>query len=80
MTLFIGGPWDGKRRDIEPQRLTYDIAVRTIPVFAPVDDFVKVVTQQIRYRREHMFSVGVFVLEGLTMAEVFHKLMDGYKP
>lgn len=85
MTLFIGGPWDGKRRDTQHAlRNIVDVAVRGSP---PLQGFnvhehtlVPMGITAVRYRREHMFGVGVFVLEGLTMAEVFHKLMDGYKP
>lgn len=85
MTLFIGGPWDGKRRDTQHAlRNIVDVAVRGSP---PLQGFnvhehtlVPMKITQVRYLRQDIFGVDVFTVEGLDLPETLHKLIEGYKP
>ena len=82
--LFIGGPWDGKRRVLSPQEEDRNViqvaALWPVPVYSPISE--SVATEIVFYRYRAMAPetrVRVYAPDAMDDRQMLLTLFDGYR-
>lgn len=84
VALFVGGPWDGKRRVLSPQEEERSViqvaAARPVPVYSLVSESVQ--SEIVFYRYRAMApetSVRVYAPDAMDDRQMLLTLFDGYR-
>lgn len=80
--VFIGGPWDGKRSIVESRRRSFKIAKplsRNVASFAKHCDITPFA--YVTYARIdlHGCDLPIYAESGMTIEQVMHALVTGYR-